>query len=647
MSKVNLELEYLRRCGWVIGGNNGCRAPEFILTLRRLERLTRWLETEHRVSLPRSPLSCVSDIKRFCDDSLDLSVSHVWRSSLRDNHVGLRARSSVCATLFLFRKVVPVRKLSRNDLAKVTESYIRKMTTPSAAPPASFLSFASLVAKQEFRPGWDRGWHSAVDHFCLPVKSCLENRSGAGGARSYIHHSSMERRWRDGIEMSAIQADYLDFVEPDESSRRAVHLGPDTRVLTIRTGGKNRTVSMFSARRSFLKPLHTIMYDRLSKSEWLLRGEASVERFSDFTRTGEVIVSGDYESATDNLNLAVSQCVLRSIRENSRHVPSQVWDEAERALVNRFEDGTWQARGQLMGSLLSFPLLCLVNYISFRWSVARDVPVRINGDDIVFRASPDEALSWERGVSASGLTLSKGKTMKTKSLFSLNSNFFLARRGRVEQVAHIRSSCVWDKPDEATSVAGKLKKCEVGMPTVRNSIHVEVLRTCHRLILDSQRSVLRGLRASVHVGALRGAGLIEREAFYLSLAQEPLMPPPFKRWQDWRMSGWHSKVVSVGEDDVGATHAMVRSTWESFVTHDSISREAYRSACRNGTFRFVPLKKKYFRMLGVTECTWEEFQRKLPTDFRRLVYREREGGKRVWRRNNGWRCLSFASAGVL
>jgi len=55
---------------------------------------------------------------------------------------------------------------------------------------------------------------------------------------------------------------------------------------------------------SVLVPLHRTIYNRLSKEKWLLRGEARPGEFSEFVRVeGEKMTSGDYEGATDNLNM--------------------------------------------------------------------------------------------------------------------------------------------------------------------------------------------------------------------------------------------------------------------------------------------------------------------------------------------------------
>jgi len=60
-------------------------------------------------------------------------------------------------------------------------------------------------------------------------------------------------------------------------------------------------------------------------------------------------------------------------------------------------ENAWQTNGQLMGSVLSFPYLCAANLICFMRAVTRvcglrnlpvpsvkDLPVLINGDDILF-----------------------------------------------------------------------------------------------------------------------------------------------------------------------------------------------------------------------------------------------------------------------
>jgi len=91
------------------------------------------------------------------------------------------------------------------------------------------------------------------------------------------------------------------------------------RVMQALCDGKTRLVTVPSATQQLLSPLHDTLYEYLGTLPWLLVGEAKPSCFSGFARkTKEVFVSGDYESATDNLKLDVArhilQCVLRRFR---------------------------------------------------------------------------------------------------------------------------------------------------------------------------------------------------------------------------------------------------------------------------------------------------------------------------------------------
>nr|UUW21022.1 MAG: RNA-dependent RNA polymerase [Erysiphe necator associated ourmia-like virus 97] len=630
MNKENIVERTLAKEQWVGKGKTVDRAFPFLLAVYRFRSVVKWLNAEHDLNLPHPAFTSARELKEFCGGLLENPSTHLWTRHLRDRHACLRARASVASTLFLFRKVLPAEKLSKKQAAKVAEKYIKKMTTPQDPAPSDFLDFVANETGKMFRPGWDHDWHNAADSFCLPVKSCIDNRAGAGGVRSI---TEWEQEYKDGRFIPAIQAKYEYFTEPDELVRKRVRIPRLTKVLTIWTGGKNRTISMFHAERSFLSPLHQIIYSHISKKPWLLRGDAEKKIFLDFLPKGEeVLVSGDYESATDNLNLSVSQTVLRMIRNHSTEVPTQVWDAAEEALTSIFEGGRVQTRGQLMGSLLSFPLLCIVNFLSFKWAVPRKVPVKINGDDIVFVATPEERDNWYEQVGKSGLVLSKGKTLCTRSLFSLNSTFFLARRrGEIEEVPIIRSTCVWNPPDSCASVQGRLQSaCRKFSKEIKNKVLVETLRTCSKWVNLSQRSLQRGLQCRVSPGVIRGAGLMKREVFYNALDEEPLCPPPFKRWQHWGLpTGWRSEVKTDGSgDDVGAMHALVSSTWGGYTTHKEIDFDAYLNAVRDRTFRYVPLSRRAFKMLGPCPFTFEEIENTLKKKIRNL---QREG-ERVWRK---------------
>jgi len=215
------------------------------------------------------------------------------------------------------------------------------------------------------------------------------------------------------------------------------------KVGVVKENGKVRVVTAMPSEMSRLKPLHEALYERLTKEKWCLRGDAKPSAFREFTeKEGEVFVSGDYESATDFLDIETTEFLMEIILRNARVIPPEIRDAAMSSFrCDLFypgdkESGTKgetvrQVRGQLMGAYLSFPLLCLRNFLSFAFLTrGKALPVKINGDDIVFRARPEVATTWMEGVERTGLKLSKGKTLVHQFKFSLNSTFFLARKRR-------------------------------------------------------------------------------------------------------------------------------------------------------------------------------------------------------------------------
>jgi hypothetical protein len=99
-----------------------------------------------------------------------------------------------------------------------------------------------------------------------------------------------------------------------------------------------------------------------------------------------------------------------------------------------------QQNGQLMGSVLSFPILCIINLVSYWISMEeylgveidfRELPVLINGDDILFPSNPEHYEIWKSKIRSVGFNLSIGKNYIHKNLFTINSIMFHERHGKV------------------------------------------------------------------------------------------------------------------------------------------------------------------------------------------------------------------------
>jgi len=446
-------------------------------------------------------------VKEFCVGLLENPVSHAWWPAVRG--LGHRERITVAGSLFLSRKALP----SPPD-PRQAEKHARLMSVPAPTPPPDYLEFIDRTIDELFPVGWDKGYQGAVFSHTPTTSSCLQYGRRSGGARRFLSEQG-----RDWFTDACLGGGSFPLVT-------------ETRYSVVQTAGKARGVTVPDGSSHVLGPLHRTLYDYLSQFEWLLRGEARGKKFKGFQRVkGEVFVSGDYESATDNLSLEVTERILSRVLGRCTRVPFEMRGFAMRSLraMIRYPGGhvVHQQRGQLMGSYLSFPLLCLQNYLAFRYFIPRPVPVRINGDDIVFRCRPAEYARWRDGVGAAGLTLSAGKTLVNRSLFSLNSSFFDASSRRVREIPVIRGGSLIVKPDTVPSGGGFQRFIRGWKLDSRRRVGALWLRSFGRTIRATGRSV-EGLGIPADNSQLHTAGLAVREAFFrgpreeLRLAEVPI-----------------------------------------------------------------------------------------------------------------------------
>jgi len=141
----------------------------------------------------------------------------------------------------------------------------------------------------------------------------------------------------------------------------------------------------------------------------------------------DVWISGDYTAATDSFAIEGSKALLEGILESIDHEPTKRWAMKEispHLLVYPKGSGlkpVLQQSGQLMGSLLSFPLLCLLNDCTASFCGLKPDQYLINGDDILMRANPTVYPKWKEMVHEFGLDLSPGKNYIHKNYGTVNS----------------------------------------------------------------------------------------------------------------------------------------------------------------------------------------------------------------------------------
>jgi len=593
-----------------------CVGSETQSTLDRLVSFSKCLSTVYGVDLRLPDLSSCTEIREFCGALVE-GRKHPWRPLLHG--LSAKSRFGISHSLFLFRKVVPKEK-------PPLLPYVERLSSAQEEPDPHFLSFAVSLTQRLFKYGWDRGRYERYGRRSFfPTTSCAEWSRMKGGSRGLDGMTDAER------------SEFCSYVlSANKAKTRGVSV-----VQAVESGGKWRIISLPPRVDNALRALHHSMYDHLSRFDWLLRGDAKPSSFKGFTPAeGELFVSGDYESATDNLNSSLQMAIMRALLDNSTSVPEGIKEhalstyESDLSLSRRAQSSGSaddqpfrQRRGQLMGQLTSFPMLCLVNYITFRYFVRRRVPVKINGDDIVFRATPVEYDLWRSGVAKGGLTLSEGKTMKDSRFFTLNSTPFKASSTGGRLVGFVRPSACWKKgalPEQIRSLNSRFYSVAAGLGRQRSRVvRAWFLEQNLKAILASRRSLTRGLGLAVDEGMLRDGKLWHRELFYLERIEEPILPaqsgsvPP----------GWHAESVwKFSVDERRAWEALYRGAVDDHRWHGVIplsTTDTEMELIRQGCVPYgLPPGRKYRRMLRLSRAAaWDWFcRRRNPSVFGRVRF---------------------------
>jgi len=196
-----------------------------------------------------------------------------------------------------------------------------------------------------------------------------------------------------------------------------------------------------------LSPLHDCLYDFISRRKWLVRGDLTkdhISRVAEDIIEGEKYISGDYEAATNNLHVDAVFQVVNVIADS----PSLTSEERE-TLIESFrpENLHWVSRkgvshpilrGSMMGNLMSFPILCLINKACFdmasslrrkRTKERRYRKVIINGDDIAFCGDDHMYNDWVMVTSTYGLVVNREKTGISSEFIELNSRSYQVKKG--------------------------------------------------------------------------------------------------------------------------------------------------------------------------------------------------------------------------
>jgi hypothetical protein len=391
--------------------------------------------------------------------------------------------------------------------------------------------------------------------------------------------------------------------------------------LKIRCISKGPPVTYF-----VLKPLQQSLHSHLRKNPiFQLIGEPITtelmnERFAKFIGEDYKFHSGDYEGATDNLYSWCSELVAEELADIFRERNGFEMGGLKTLLVRSLTGHTYvryedeenpvpiiapQRRGQLMGSITSFPVLCILNATLMRKSLevaeSRGIPMDefpgwINGDDCLtpYKKGSRFPEIWENLALQMGFKKSLGKTYDSDTFCSMNSHMFVVRGDNWELVPYVNLGLV-HAVKRAVGPDGKegdITPVEVGV------LHRKLMETCppslkrvltavmifnHKKVLDSFKGPwwLPCYMGGLGLESQEGYTDKDRHWAYHALQEASTNPVRFSKEKEWMLYDAFECFLRERGHNLIATHSF--GSYDGDETYGrAFIAVAYHEWCRFG-----------------------------------------------------------------
>ncbi|APG76986.1 RNA-dependent RNA polymerase [Beihai narna-like virus 3] len=402
-----------------------------------------------------------------------------WRTRARSSRPQRLAREFAYSLLQAKAGALPVGPEFVND--QVEEAIVRLTTSPET-PEEITLPSGVLLSRDEvedairrtvreiYGPAREHQRDTPCAEKIPSIKSSFESPRNTGGAFGHLTLSVMGQR--EESDSSFLGFDHLIYMV-ERAGRVAEirsHFDPSewkAQAEDIKRRSYNRRVPCLPVGlvepfkvRVITRGAADIYYtaSRWQKALWaplsrhpvtqLVGGPVTDDIMSEFLQKCDPLdsrefLSGDYTAATDYFDPELSNLCLEAACD-SIGVPFEDKGILLKALTGHDlfqveEPGSppiyrgEQRRGQLMGSPISFPVLCLMNVAASRLSLEKTsgrrlslntLPMLVNGDDLLMRATPEEYEDWKATTSYMGLIPSIGKNFRSPDIATINSEMW-------------------------------------------------------------------------------------------------------------------------------------------------------------------------------------------------------------------------------
>lgn len=200
---------------------------------------------------------------------------------------------------------------------------------------------------------------------------------------------------------------------------------------------------------TYLKPIQRFMHRTLKQHPvFQLIGNGGVSakvlysQQLDYMYPHEKLNSGDYNDATNKLKSWVSEVIVRNLSQRKNmDLSDNDRDLMIRALTGHVIRGKEQTSGQLMGSIVSFPVLCIANAALCRAAMEYQTgkPIRldearllINGDDCLFPISDQGREFWIKMGQVMGLEVNVAKSFHSSEFCNINSRDYTLTQSKYD-----------------------------------------------------------------------------------------------------------------------------------------------------------------------------------------------------------------------
>jgi len=297
---------------------------------------------------------------------------------------------------------------------------------------------------------------------------------------------------------------------------------------------------------------------------------------------GYLFLSGDYKAATDGLkswasNAAAEEiCKVLGLEESIQKLFIEsltgYWIEDKDKKLHK------QTIGQLMGSITSFPVLCIVNAaisrMAVEWTTKQritldQIPMCINGDDIAMLMPKAIVPIWRKLTKSIGLVESVGKSYYSEEFVQINSRHFAYKEGRLIATKFVNMGLVYgikrsglvglsDLDDPEKTIGARYRELMEGCPP-------DIKDNVHKFFIKHHLKILKQTRLPWYVpewiGGLGLTGYKNPSELDLRMATKIVLnwskTEPIKLgsepglWKTWELAKKHVKFFTTDHKNEG------------------------------------------------------------------------------------------------